>query len=96
MLHDPAERIVRRETTALKAAAIRTAGDAEEWTSAVTAFYSGEHCDYVASSLRVAHAQAGRYCDRRAAALVADGVAALADGPTVGVAALVEMAEEAT
>lgn len=91
LVEDAAARVVRRESAAMSKAATRCAADAGAWRAAVREFYV-EHVDYVAAALHLPRREAAGYAERQQAALLADGVAALADWERRCVGELVALA----
>jgi hypothetical protein len=92
LVRDGAARIVRKEHAELARLAERTGGTGDKWRAGVRAFYLPEHADYVARVLRVPDEHAERYAEGRAAKLMEEGPAALAEFDADTIDSLAEMA----
>jgi hypothetical protein len=81
LLHEAANRVIRKEIAAMGRAAKRTADDAEAWQTAIVDFYA-DHGAFVAETLRIVRADAERYAAEQAAALAEHGVTIMEDWET--------------
>ena len=93
LLTAAAERVVRREMSAIARFATREADAPEEWRRGVEEFYA-DYDAYVMVALQVQRATAERYTFGHRAALIAHGVGVMDDWMTVGVQSLVTLAIE--
>lgn len=93
LLDEAAERIVRKETTALSRAAKRVGDDPAGWAQAVNDFYQ-DHGPFVATALAIPEAQAAIYVAAQELTLLERGPGAVSDWLPGRAEALVRLAED--
>lgn len=93
LLHEAAERIVRKEQAALTRAAKRCGEDQAQWAEAVTEFYE-DHGGFVAGSLVIPEASAALYVAAQQLTLMERGPDALVNWLPGRAEALVQLAAE--
>lgn len=91
LLHGCAERVVRKETSALPKLAKRHCDDNDAWCQAVSEFYA-EHSDFVAQTMGISRCKAEAYTSDQRAIVLQGGAGALEDWGHERIPALIELA----
>ncbi len=73
---ESAARVIRKETKAIAALAVKHAGNSDRFAEAVADFYA-KHADFVSESLLMAKPEAEQYCANQAAQVLESGLHAI-------------------